>query len=185
MSERYVDKSIVAPKTALHLKKITIPFIVLNALAAYLLYRLNIACIGIDLSFLDEIIPPLKYLSQSDEQGRSNRLYFFLVWVFGYVAIFKPTIPIEVNEKSAATNMDLVKSAGFSIFVMAISVYVCFFALTENIKYSGRDSVVPMLVSEGPAGVGLLLSLFVWLFYLFLVIFFACISKAYQNRRIK
>lgn len=183
MSEQHTDKSVVTPKTSQHIKRITLPFIILNAPVAYLLYQINITHIGLDLSFLDEIIPPIKHLSQADEQGRSNRLYFLLVWVLGYITIFKPAAPLKLNEKSTATNIDLMKSAGFSLFVMVTSVYVCFFALTDGIKYSGRDSIIPTLVSEGPAGVGLILSLFVWLFYIFLIIFVACINKAYQNRR--
>lgn len=183
MIEQPEDKSVVTPKTSRHIKRVTLPFIVLNAPAAYLLYQINITHIGLDLSFLDEMIPPIKYLSQADEQGRSNRLYFLLAWALGYVAIYKPAAPLELNEKSVATNTDLMKSAGFSLFVMATSVYVCFFALTDGIKYSGRDGIIPTLISEGPAGVGLILSLFVWLFYIFLIIFVACINKAYQNRR--
>lgn len=183
MTEQHADKSVVTPKTSRHIKRVTLPFIALNAFSAYFLYQINTTLIGLDLSFLDEIIPPIKYLAQVDEQGRSNRLYFLLAWVLGYITIFMPAAPLSSNEKSAATNKDLMKSAGFSLFVMATSVYVCFFAMTDSVKYSGRDNIIPTLVSQGPAGVGLILSLFVWLFYLFLIIFVACINKAHQNRR--
>lgn len=185
MTEQHADKSVVTPKTSLHIKKITLPFILLNAPAAYIFYQINITQIGIDLSFLDGVAPSIQYLAQPDSEGRSNRLYYFLAWVIGYFFVFRPAVQAGPNTDSQLTKIDLVKSVGVSLFSIALAFYVYFFALTGKINYSGRDGIVPILVSEGPAGVGLLLSFIVWFFYVFLIILVAHIRKATQKRRIK
>lgn len=185
MSELHADKSVVTPKTSLHIKKVTLPFIVLNAPVAYIFYQINIAQMGVDLTFLDSFAPSIHYLAQQDNEGRSNRLYYLLVWLIGYFFIFRPAAQEGPSTGSRLTTIDLIKSIGISLFSIALAFYVYFFALNEKIKYSGRDGIVPILVSEGPAGVGLLLSVIVWFFYVFLIILFAHIRKATQNRRIK
>lgn len=185
MSEKHADKSVAHPKTALHIKKITIPFILFNALIAHFLYKINLGNFGIDLSFIDNFAPSFKYLAQPDGKGQSNRLYALLVWVIGYLAIFKPATQEGPNTQSRVTRIEVFKGVGISLFSMALALYVYFFALTEKIKYSGRDSIIPTLISEGPAGAGLLLSFIVWFFYLFLIIFVAYIRKFHQNGRTK
>lgn len=185
MSEQHVDKSVVTPKTSLHIKKVTLPFILLNAPVAYIFYQININQIGIDLSFLDDVAPSIKYLAQPDNEGRSNRLYYFLVWAIGYFFVFRPAFQEGPNTNSQLKNIDPIKSVGVSLFFIALAFYVYFFALTEKTKYSGRDGIVPLLVSEGPAGVGLLLSVIVWFFYVFLIILVAHVRKAIQHRRNK
>lgn len=170
-----MQKPIIANEVTAHMQKNMAAFVVANIILSYVISLLplnDIPNIRTAIASIDKLLPSMRFMSQIAGNELNNRLYIMIAWPVGFIFLFLKWRRLNKQHQLSATRAQLAKYILASTAGLALIIGAFFFAINENIQYSGRERLVVLILSLGPVGYGAFTGAFVLLFNILLTILY-------------